>query len=515
MHTVLGNNVTTLPKNQPQSNTVISPKPGSQPHVLSAKNNAQKIQTTTSTGSGLIQQQQVGKMAGAVSSLPQGAATKAANIVTQPAGSASQQQLLAAATAAQQGKVVLVNVGGQIMAAQNIGGKTVLMPQPGLNIVSGQVQVQPQQVQVQNPQAQAQAQVSQVQLQPQQIQVQTPQAAHVQIQQSQLHLQAQQLNVQPAQVQPTQMQAQPIQVQTLPVQMQTQPSQVQIQQTTQMQSQVQPSQVQMQVNQVHVQPSQVQAPPTQIQIQSPVRQDGTVLITGGGGPPRIARDNLTVAGLLAQNSQKPKAQQTVRQTINSMGQTTVSNPEPQVPQTSVPKPLQLPASVSTLQGLPAGVILQQVPASPTVPPSPSMPAGSLMMVGSGLTPVPTPPSVSPALTPTNDTSDPVVRSPLPQTLPGSPSFKHNMPQQVHMSRQAVAKIVPGSPPAISHGAAGGAGATAAAGGLEQLALAAVQVQEAMQQQKGGTMVKSPVDNNTQQTATNSFPMNLPNGDAAP
>ncbi len=201
-----------------------------------------------------------------------------------------------------------------------------------------------------------------------------------------------------------------------------------------------------------------------------------------------------------------------------MGQTAVANQESQVSQTHAPKPLQLPTSMSTLQGLPAGVLLQQVPASPTVAPSPSMPAGSLMMVGSGLTPVPTPPSVSPVLTPTNDAADSAAKSPLPLTLPSSPSFKHNMPQQVQMSRQAVAKIPPGSPPPVSQVGAGlnaAEGTSATAGGLEQLALAAVQVQEAMQQQKGGAILKTMADNNTQQNVTNSFQMTLPNGDAAP
>ena len=113
-----------------------------------------------------------------------------------------------------------------------------------------------------------------------------------------------------------------------------------------------------------------------------------------------------------------------------------------------------------------------------VPMSPTVPIGSLMMVGSGLMPVPT--------TQPTCLSNPKEAGNIVQvSQPLSPTFRHNMPQQIQISRQTLAMAAP------QVAAAPQASPTVAvAGGLEQLALAAAQVQEAMQHQQTGTPQKS-------------------------
>ena len=141
-----------------------------------------------------------------------------------------------------------------------------------------------------------------------------------------------------------------------------------------------------------------------------------------------------------------------------------------------------------------------------------VPMGSLMMVGSGLMPVPTTQSTG-IQTPVQmgpssivQVSQPLVSQPLP-----SPTFRHNMPQQVHISRQAMAMATPqvAATPQVSS-------AVAVGGGLEQLALAAAQVQEAMQT---GTTLKSIPGSNESQANNNAQLSNeyaaLPNGTSLP
>ena len=105
------------------------------------------------------------------------------------------------------------------------------------------------------------------------------------------------------------------------------------------------------------------------------------------------------------------------------------------------------------------------PRSPTVTVASSIGmGGGLMMVGSGLMPVPT--------------TQPATVAEIPQSPPPS---RHHMPQQIQMTRQAVAVA------SSQASAAPNSADTPAAGGLEQLAMAAAQVQEAMQCQKTGPL----------------------------
>ncbi len=118
---------------------------------------------------------------------------------------------------------------------------------------------------------------------------------------------------------------------------------------------------------------------------------------------------------------------------------------------------------ATLAPLAASAVTSTAASLPT-----SVPLGGLMMVGSGLTPVPT----------TQQVRLPTPGQPIPGTVmqvSPSASSRHSMPQQIQMTKQAVA--VPSAQPP-DPGASTGTGS----GGLEQLALAAVQLQEAMQYQ---------------------------------
>ena len=136
-----------------------------------------------------------------------------------------------------------------------------------------------------------------------------------------------------------------------------------------------------------------------------------------------------------------------------------------------------------------------------------VPVGSLMMVGSGLMPVPT---TQPTGVQTSLQMGPSSIMQASQPLP-SPTFRHSMPQQVHIYRQAIAMATPqvAAVPQVSS-------AVAVGGGLEQLALAAAQVQEAMQT---GTTMKSIPGSNESQANNNAQLSNeyaaLPNGTSLP
>ena len=190
--------------------------------------------------------------------------------------------------------------------------------------------------------------------------------------------------------------------------------------------------------------------------------------------------------------------QTQQTTINGTV-TTLNGGESQSEDTSTNQIQAQSGIVTSLAFSNAGLAAAPVPTP--------VPMGSLMMVGSGLMPVPTtqPTGIQ---TPVQVGPSSIVQ--VSQPLP-SPTFRHNMPQQIHISRQAMAMATPqvAATPQVSS-------AVAVGGGLEQLALAAAQVQEAMQT---GTTLKSIPGSNESQANNNAQLSNeyaaLPNGTSLP